>query len=435
VLKSAAALVLLVAVLVPAGAAPAISVAETCRGLPATIVGPGDEFWRLQGTPGDDVIVTNGAAQVSAGAGNDTICTTNTPGPNNHSLNVQVDAGPGTDVVDRTGENDPNAGGHAFAVETFVGNDTNDVVIPGDSPFTIDSAGGDDSVGFVGFDGRAGSITLGTGNDTITSTQDNLPMPFRAAGSRTAGELDIDAGPGRDVLRFEAEEPGLWTIDAARGEVRHAGRVYLGFGDVEDYDVGSGAVANERIDVIGSARAETLHVGDAGLLHVVDMRGGGDRVTLRPAEDRERHPTIKGGRGRDAVTLVARRGFVTVDLERGTFGVGNTTTGRIAGFEDAGGSADFVVLVGDGGRNRLRPGACRRATVLAGASGDVVRAVAADLTACVGAGKLSATGGLGNDRMVGGPRADRLDGGPGCDVADGNGGRDVCPDAEVRRSC
>ena len=70
---------------------------------PATLVGqPGGN---LIGTPGDDVMVSNGATYVYGADGNDVICTTATAPSTSRALSVS--GGRGTDVVDRRGDLDP----------------------------------------------------------------------------------------------------------------------------------------------------------------------------------------------------------------------------------------------------------------------------------------------------------------------------------------
>jgi Ca2+-binding RTX toxin-like protein len=63
--------------------------AQTCQGRPATIVGTGPD---IQGTPGDDVIVTGSSQFTYAVAGNDLVCVSPSA--------VYVYAGDGDDVVD-----------------------------------------------------------------------------------------------------------------------------------------------------------------------------------------------------------------------------------------------------------------------------------------------------------------------------------------------
>ena len=70
----------------------ASATAQTCQGRPATIVGTGPD---IQGTPGDDVIVTGTSQFIYAVAGNDLVCVS----PSALAA-VFVNAGDGDDVVD-----------------------------------------------------------------------------------------------------------------------------------------------------------------------------------------------------------------------------------------------------------------------------------------------------------------------------------------------
>ena len=70
--------------------------AQTCQGRPATIVGTGPD---IQGTPGDDVIVTGTSQFTYAVAGNDLVCISS----GSPEDVVYVEAGEGDDVVDAWG--------------------------------------------------------------------------------------------------------------------------------------------------------------------------------------------------------------------------------------------------------------------------------------------------------------------------------------------
>ena len=75
--------------LLSAPSSAASATAQTCQGRPATIVGTGPD---IQGTPGDDVIVTGTSQVTYALAGNDLVCVSPTA--------LRVYAGDGDDVVD-----------------------------------------------------------------------------------------------------------------------------------------------------------------------------------------------------------------------------------------------------------------------------------------------------------------------------------------------
>ena len=78
--------------LLSAPSSAASATAQTCQGRPATIVGTGPD---IQGTPGDDVIVTGTSQRTYAVAGNDLVCVSPSA--------VLVVAGDGDDVVDASG--------------------------------------------------------------------------------------------------------------------------------------------------------------------------------------------------------------------------------------------------------------------------------------------------------------------------------------------
>jgi Ca2+-binding RTX toxin-like protein len=75
--------------LLSAPSSAASDTAQTCQGRPATIVGTGPA---IQGTPGDDVIVTGTSQRTYAVAGNDLVCVSPSA--------ILVYAGDGDDVVD-----------------------------------------------------------------------------------------------------------------------------------------------------------------------------------------------------------------------------------------------------------------------------------------------------------------------------------------------
>ncbi|NPC43800.1 hypothetical protein [Nocardioides sp. zg-1230] len=82
---------LVAGVLLSAPSSGASDTAQTCQGRAATIVGTGPA---IQGTPGDDVIVTGSSQRTNAVAGNDLVCVSPS------AVLVVVVAGDGDDVVD-----------------------------------------------------------------------------------------------------------------------------------------------------------------------------------------------------------------------------------------------------------------------------------------------------------------------------------------------
>ena len=165
--------VLLVGLAGPPPPAPAI--AQTCRGMPATIVGTPHQ--EVNGTAAADVIVTNGARFVYTRGGDDVVCTTSTPLDPRAVASVQVETGSGDDVVDTTGDTSaPSVTYLEGGDDRFYGGDQRDTVID--------------------FDGKgADRVHLGAGSDL-----------FYARSEPSPGTLD--GGPGADIL---VADPGRRT--------------------------------------------------------------------------------------------------------------------------------------------------------------------------------------------------------------------------------
>ena len=199
--------VVIASVFVPSGGS-ASAAGETCDGVPATVVGSSGSI--LFGTPGPDVIVTNGAVNVGAGAGDDLICITGTMQPADPLYRIQVLGEAGNDVIDRRGDAgwsadvtiDPGPGqdqvlgspgreivfaqdGERDSISTFAGDD-----------YVSSSANGASSVS----DPEA--VDMGAGND------------YFDAGRAFAGALSLTGGEGVD---------GALRLPPAPGHVR-AGR-------------------------------------------------------------------------------------------------------------------------------------------------------------------------------------------------------------------
>ena len=120
-----AAAMLGLALLAPTTSASAAG--ETCEGRAATIVGIPETD--LMGTPGDDVILSNGADGVRAGDGDDVICVS--PAPDGETYNVSVDAGEGDDTVVVVGSETTDVSAEANlgpGRDTFRGGDNEDYV-------------------------------------------------------------------------------------------------------------------------------------------------------------------------------------------------------------------------------------------------------------------------------------------------------------------
>lgn len=424
-------------VLIPAMSTQAAA-AETCRGESATIVGPGDG--RIDGTAGNDVIVTNGALVVFSQGGDDVICTTG-------SRAITVVAGPGIDVVDRRGDLDPAADSEVFHAETFVGGAARDfVVLPTTGELSVSTGAAEDIVvAGGGGEGHFGEVRLGGGDDVFASTYDNTPPPpmaeFEGDSVAPTGSLEVAGGRGSDLFDFGIADRVSWTIDVGSGRLRREGRTEIQFRQFEVHRADTWAADRERqLSVVGGDRDDTVEVFDPQYLRSAKMSGGNDVLLLGHLNHAEgvRPPVVRGGRGRDELEVGFRgeRALITVDLAREAYWRGKTRLGRFSGFEDAAVEADTVVLRGTDGPNRLTSGGCVRGFAYGGGGQDVIR-VAPEPRGnfCAGVGELRAYGGTGRDRLHGGSRDDYLDGGADHDTANGAGGVDTCMASEVRRSC
>lgn len=417
-----------------AGEEPAI-----CRGLAATIVGsPGET---VQGTAEADVIVTNGAHQVEAGAGDDLVCTTNTP-PDRHSLDrIKVLAGTGDDVVDRSGDPDPAASSLTFLDEgddIFVGGPAEDHVNSTDAGAdTIDTGAGDDEVvtGYLDGWGPTGAdvIDLGDGDDHFL-----VEGPV----SHISPDLSISGGAGGDTLQMSISGGGHWVLDAAGAEATFRGADSFGFAEIERYSLYAPDARTSGFRFVGTQADERVGIAPAQAADGADLGGGDDVMLVSSPSSGRRAPSapypIVGGPGVDRIEVPAMDEDVRLSLAGRRLDFRFDNAGEpdyaVLGFEDARAISDRVRITGDAGPNTLTWHACRGA-VRSGGGDDTVRWLhGTDARSCVDGTRLRVAANAGDDTVVGGPYDDLLVGGPGLDVAIGRTGRDRCR-AETTRSC
>lgn len=376
-----------------------------CLGETATLVGTrrSDD---LIGSAGRDVIVGLGGDDfITALGGADLVC-----------------AGAGFDFVSAGGGND--------LVRGEVGDDT------------LNGGGGDDSLlGLGDIDalfGEAGEDRLLGGPGTGIGLEGLIGGP---------GDDHLDGGPGLDVVHY-FDAPGSVHVDLGAGVARGHGSDRIidvegaGGSNFDDLLVGdeggnglfgqegadtirglaSGDFASGTYDVLSGDDGADLILGGAGddvasygrILSAVtvDLAAGtatgqgrdslagvegvfgsrfddvllgdpGDNLFAGDTGD----DRITGRAGLDTVSLTDVPGPVTVDLAAGeATGAGVDVLG---GIENAWGSSDGDILIGDQRRNEL-------------------------------------FGFAGDDRLFGGPGDDLLAGGDGPDHADGGAGSDVC---------
>jgi len=280
-----AATLLGLALLAPTTSASAAG--ETCEGVAATIVGTPDT--RVAGTPGDDVILSNGAFSVEAGEGDDLICVSAAADPRGH--NTDVDAGPGDDVVVVVAASD----GSSASVWADLG--------PGRDRFR--GGDGEDRVS-ASFDD---TIVADRASDLVTfalAPGEALPSTIGSiTGNRTAGYTEVTA-PGRRV-RMDARDRTI-SVD---------GQVVTTIGEVPGMLYGIA----QHVTLVGTPGADRLVATACGLSTV--LGGGGDDQILRlgfdaPPNDECPRSRMRASGGADDDRIT---GTINADVLRG--GAGN----------------------------------------------------------------------------------------------------------------
>ncbi|WP_340538204.1 hypothetical protein [Nocardioides sp. GXZ039] len=409
-------------------AAPSPGPATTCGGETATLVGSaGDDT--LTGTPGRDVIVTNGSHTVDAGDGDDLVCIT--------GATREVLAGPGDDDVrgqQTRGDADDVSIWLDSGSDTFVGGELAEYVGADptlgetDEPDVIRTGGGPDGVS-AGISGTplVDVISLGAGNDEVDLDSRVASSSFQLSGGAGADQLAWSQG-----IRDGWGAVG-WTIDnrSARGTAATGGTgrsERMAWTSFERFRL------DARVgwtDFLGGDRGEWL---DARRLRSVDLGGGNDLLAPSWHFDDAR---FTGGSGRDSFKFMACRGNATLNLAAGTYVCTNPDDeASLGGFEEAVTTGRDVRMQGTDGADRLVAHPSCDATVRAGGGDDVVR-VHGPVRNCGSATPPAGAqvfGGAGDDTIAGWRRSDLLIGGSGTDLANGRGGDDRCV-AERRVNC
>ena len=430
---SAAALLGLT-LLAPTGATAA---AETCQGVAATHVGSVNVY-ELEGTEGPDVIVTNGAQDVRALGGNDLICVTDTA--------AKVDAGAGDDVVDA---------GSALATGTgavlgpgadrYIGSSARDTVLAGKGYLDFGDLQDDSEVDVID------TGPHGPEGDLVVSGQAGVPNSDRVvmgsgqlqwAGLATPAAY-VDGGVATQLELTDRRSETV-AIDAGAGTAVVDAVHSLTFRNISRFRLVASGRAPRRLTYVGGPYLDELDIVTADFphdaQHFVALGGGNDELRLESYGVVPAGVTYDAGAGRhDTIDLtITDERKVAVDLGRGRLTVqtfSQTSAAAIRGFEDADVRAKDAELVGTSGRNILRAHACRL-RIRGGAGSDQLtwlrRGSGEELLCLQRAAHLF--GGGGQDFLKGSTVADRLYGGPGPDTADGRGGRDTCQ-AERRIRC
>jgi len=245
------------------------------------------------GTAGDDVILTNGAARVDSGAGDDVICLTGS-GP------VVVNAGPGDDFVDARAHRGKTFVSLGFGNDTFLGGPGADRVwsqeaanqTASEDHDVVITNGGDDVV-FSGSSRapNADVVLLGPGDDTLVTYG-----PSNAA--------VLDGGLGTNTLRPlpAPDDSGDWLFDNVAGQATLDGASWLVWRSFQHFELTG--LPGEWLRFWGSRAAETVLAGGTCRAELRG-RGGDDRLTVAdngcnglPAGD----ALLVGGPGDDHLT-------------------------------------------------------------------------------------------------------------------------------------
>ncbi|QSR29328.1 hypothetical protein CFI00_02190 [Nocardioides sp. S5] len=414
------------ALLVPTGAQAAD---ETCRGLPATVVGAPDQ--RLVGTEGPDVVVTNGAQSLVALGGNDTICVTGTPVTTGQGI-ISIDAGAGDDHVEASVQGRGSSTTLGAGADTFIsGNGAEHSVYAGTSRLASSTDTEADNVRITLGDASVTSGQVGAVNlDTVAIDDGTVVW-----NGRSGGQGPVTAG-GRGNLVLGGIT-GSTVIDARSGSATSESSS-LDFSGFTGFTF-SGGSADGTLTFRGTGADERLEVfaPDAFERDVV-MRGGDDFYGTNGTGTRSSR--ARGGSGRDEVLLALPTYDVTADLDGGRAVARQGRAKKIVrttGFEDLSLTARRGVVDGTPASEQIIVAACR-VNVSGDRGKDFVAATDEldDVWPVRDCSRYSAylSGGRGKDMLFGGPGDDRLIGGAGRDTLDGGSGRDVCQ-GEKRRGC
>ena len=447
--RTTLALTLGAAVLAPitAFSGPAAAGADTCRGLPATIVGTPQEA--LIGTEDDDVIVSNGAQRVDALGGDDTVCLTNHDGSGSDGQSPKVDAGDGDDLVDATLVPAGLRPGAELGdgADTYLGGPAQDIVVTADVVGEIEhwqvvddddqdvvrTAGGYDSV-HTGSEGPLEDrIGLGSDGGSLVVAADELGED---------GQLALGAG---STLRFlRPDDTDTWNVNNSQRTAATAGSgrglSWSGHAAIEVW-------GSQPVRFTGSAAADLVF---ATRLAWASMGGGNDNVSvLTWAGDVP--VRLLGGAGNDRLAVApvtdpwegTVRDHAVYDVAAGeaTFeGFEASPPDEYAPLDFAGFERHYVegfvkvVVRGTAGADQLVIGYLggEGGVVYGGGGDDRIGHIGNGSTLLGGRARL--VGGPGRDhitnvevhaRLEGGPGPDRLEGGYQTDDLYGNDGDDV----------
>lgn len=439
-------------VLVPLTWTPSAADADapTCQGQPATVVGqPGSS---VHGTDGPDVVVSNGAAFVFTGAGDDLICMTGTTADTHRT---KVSSGAGADVVRATSTN-PVLAELGIGQDVFRGGTEPDSVRGGE----YEEIEGQSGYEFVYNDDERDDISTGAGRDkVVASSEDTIALgkgDDRLGWGGESGETftgDANGGAGQNSLDIgagdaEGQPLAKWVLDSRAESLSRNGAVKVSWTSFTQFSVSTNNLTSLLLR--GSARDESFQVSGGVNPQLVTVRAGGGDDTLYISSG-DRGFDFDGGGGRDLVSIVgvpSSRASVVVDLTAETYryeDTYDTSAAPVTSIEDVEVRQVYEVTVrGNGLGNRLTVyanqnggAAAKRCQItISGRGGDDRLALSS--SARESGWKNCPPGVLrgeaGNDVLTGSLLAERLIGGSGRDTARGGPGRDLCV-AEITMGC
>lgn len=290
-----------------------------------------------------DMPVDGGNADISTGAGDDTITISGDFAGSTHT-----DGGDGTDTLILTPDD-----GRDLNVDMTTGV-TSDLLAGAQTFENIEN------------------LTTGAGDDTITTNGD-INVIDSGAGDDTVltsgGGDTLDGNAGTDTVSYENETSGV-TLDLEPGAtvVDSTGNTISNFENITGSDFDDTLSGSDGVNTIsGGAGSDTI-----------EGNGGGD--------------TLDGGDGIDTLSYAGSDAAVTVDLSTNSATGGDATGDTVSNFENITGSAHDDTLTGDAGVN----------VIDGGAGDDLIDGGAGADTLLGGGGDDTFVGLDGNDTITGG---------------------------------
>ena len=301
----------------PSSAASAT--AQTCQGRPATIVGTGPD---IQGTPGDDVIVTGTSQRTYAVAGNDRVCVSPSA--------VLVVAGDGDDVVDASEAGVTQINAYLGAgLDRYLGgpgqnlvhaDGTDDTVTDADWAYLTVTA---PATGTPGTYTGGGIAVWSADQDVEIDLDTNMVTVGGVHAVNLSGIVDAGVVAPRAVLRGNAEDNLLFGLGCDVLFVGKGGHDRLSGGDGNE-DGPEAQIKSECEGVKATMRGGSGDDSIRGWLGRNRLVGNAGNDEL---QGRSRSDVLLGGSGRDDL-----RGGVGSDMLRG--GGGRDTADGEGGRQD-----------------------------------------------------------------------------------------------------